>query len=128
MHHHTTSLIDDAAGVTAVVLFAVLLATGCWRYRHLGPRLAKSAAAGLIAGAALIGYAQATSHKALAHSAKASHTSLAFMYASAFTAVFLLITVLGFAVATMITRRRRPFGIIPSYRHPRVPVGMEDRW
>jgi hypothetical protein len=126
MHHHITVMLTNAAGIAAAVLAAALLALACWRFRRLAPRLAKSALAGAVAAALVTGYAAAVRHATLARAAKTGHTSLRFVLASGFGAVFVVVTVAAFAVATLWARRRRGLRPVPSYQRGRVGAGWED--
>ena len=115
------------AVVTALGLAVIigLVVTSQGVARHM-PRLGKCAVLGAAAAGILVWYVGARRHTQLAAQAakpvNGHHLSAAYILADGFAFTFLIVTVVAFAVVTVVARRRAPApGHTPS--RPRAGAG-----
>lgn len=124
---HTSFAVFAAVTVVALVVIIGLIATHPGVARHL-PRLGKCAAFGVAAAAALDIFVDTKRHAALVASAakpaNGHHLSTTYILADGFAFTFLIVTVVAFAVATVVARRRAP----ASWRAPARPRTGAGTW
>jgi hypothetical protein len=114
-----------AVTAIAVVVIIGLVVTNPGVARHL-PRLGKCAAFAAFAALALDIYADTRRHAQLvaeaARPVNGHHVTAGYLLADGFAGTFLIVTVVTFAIATVVARRRAPaFGRVPA--RPRAGAG-----
>lgn len=122
---HTPFAVYAVVSVVALAVVIGLIATSPGVARHI-PRLGKCAVFGAAAAGALVWFVDTKRHARLAAQAakpaNGHHLSAGFILADGFTFTFLIVTVVTFAIATVVARRRAPaFGRLPS--RPRAGAG-----
>jgi hypothetical protein len=124
---HPSFAVFAAVTVAAVVVVIGLIATSPAVARHM-PRLGKCAAFGAAAAGALVWFLDAKRHAALVASAakpaSGHHLSTTYILADGFAFTFLIATVVAFAIATVVARRRAP----ASWRAPARPRTGAGTW
>jgi hypothetical protein len=123
---HVSSAVFAAVTVIALAVITGLIVTSPGVARHM-PRLGKCAVFGAAAAGALVWYVDARRHAQLAAQAakpvNGQHLSAAYILADGFAFTFLVVTVVTFAIVTVVARRRAP-ALGRAAPHPRAGGGM----
>jgi hypothetical protein len=122
---HTSFAVYVVVAAVALAVVIGLIARSPGVARHM-PRLGKCAVFGAVAAGGLVWFADAKRHAALVASAakpvSGHHVTTAYLLADGFAGTFVIVTVVTFAIATWVARRRAPaFGRVPS--RPRAGAG-----
>lgn len=122
---HPSFAVYAAVTVAGLVAVIGLIVASPGVARHM-PRLGKCAVLGAAVAGALVWYVDARRHPQLAAQAAkpagGHHLSAAYILADGFAFTFLIVTVVAFAVATVVARRRAP-ALGQSQARPRAGAG-----
>jgi len=114
---HTSFAVYAVVTALAAAVVIGLVVTSPGVARHM-PRLGSCAAFAAVAAAALDIYVDTKRHAQLvaevARPASGHHVTAGYLLADGFAGVFLIVTVVTFAIATLVARRRAP----ASWRAP----------